>query len=94
MSRALQEYTMCTGGAHVSRLPNARLPRGLPRGEVNGCAKLNEGNVRFIFELRGQGWSQARIAAEFGVGQTQISRILARKRWAHLASGVAQCSEQ
>ena len=49
-----------------------------------GRAKLNEGNVRRIFELRAQGWIQRRIAAEFGVGRAQISAILARKVWAHV----------
>ena len=53
------------------------------RGEEHGNVKLTEDNVRRIFELRQQGWSQRRLAAEFGVSRSQISRILARKVWAH-----------
>ena len=77
----LHPERMCRiGDANGARLH----PECLARGEAVGNAKLSEDNVRFIFELRGQGWSQTRLAAEFGVDQAQISRILARKRWAHV----------
>lgn len=56
------------------------------RGEANDNAKLTEENVRTIIaELqRLPRRSQASIAAEFGVGQPQISRIMRRENWAHL----------
>ena len=83
------------GDAHLTRLHPERLARGdangarlhpesRPRGDRNGRAKLNEVDVRRIFELRDQGWTGKCLAAEFGVDQAQISRILARKRWARV----------
>jgi len=54
------------------------------RGEQNGSAKLTEEKVRRIFQLRREGWMQARLALEFGVSETSITLILSRKRWAHL----------
>jgi hypothetical protein len=54
------------------------------RGEKNGQSKLTKGNIAFIFQLREQGWTQRRIADEFGVSGQQISAILARKYWIDL----------
>jgi hypothetical protein len=82
--------------AHGSRLHPERLARGdmngsrlhpecLARGEAHGNSKLNEDKISSIFQLRSRGWAQTKIAKEFGVSQTQIGRILARKRWAHVA---------
>lgn len=70
------------GGAHGAHMHPGCVPRLF--GEANGNAKLTEGDVRRIFELREQGWSQRRLAAKFGVSNQQISRILARKIWAHV----------
>lgn len=52
------------------------------RGERHG--KLTEKQVREMFVLRRQGWTQLRIAGRFGVHQVQVSRILLRKDWKHL----------
>jgi hypothetical protein len=56
-------------------------PECVRRGE---SAKLDEGNVRFIFKLRSKGWKLQRIADEFGVSFQTIHLVLARKRWAHV----------
>lgn len=83
------------GDAHHSRLHPERLARGnahgarlhpesRPRGERVRTAKLTEDNVRFILQLRAQGWKQKRLAAEFGVNRSLISYVLARKIWAHV----------
>jgi hypothetical protein len=83
------------GDAHWSRLHPERRPRGdtsgprmhpecMARGEKHVRAKLTENNVRFIFQLRSQGWTQRRLASEFGVSQAVIWNILARKIWAHV----------
>ncbi len=56
------------------------------RGEANDNAKLTEVQVReIIAELRRlPRRSQAAIAADFGIKQPQVSRIMLRQSWAHL----------
>lgn len=45
-------------------------------GEANTNAKLFDADVARVFAFRDQGWTQVRIAAEVGVKQPQVSRIL------------------
>lgn len=45
-------------------------------GEANANVKIKDSDLPRIFELREQGWSQQKIADEYGVKQPQISRIL------------------
>ena len=71
------------GDAHYARL----YPERLARGEANGSAKLNEEKIRSVFQLRDQGFFQRRIADELGVSNQTISKILARKKWAHVEVG-------
>jgi hypothetical protein len=56
------------------------------RGESNDNAKLTEEQVRqIIAELqRLPRRSQASIAAQFGIKQPQVSRIMRRENWGHL----------
>jgi hypothetical protein len=72
--------SLVRGDAHWSR----QHPECLARGEQNGRAKLNADNVRAIHQRRAQGLTLKQIAAKFGVSFSQISAILARKRWAHV----------
>jgi hypothetical protein len=83
------------GDEHWARRQPERLARGdrsgarlhperWRRGENHSLAKLNEEKVRAAFRLRAQGWTQTRIAAEFGVNQTIISDVLLRKIWKHV----------
>jgi len=51
------------------------------KGEKNGRAKLTRADVARIKELRGEGWTQQRIADLFGVNQTTVSLILLGKGW-------------
>jgi hypothetical protein len=55
-------------------------------GEENKNAKLTEAKVRAIIGALGEvpRRSQADIAAEFGISQPQVSRIMLRQNWAHL----------
>lgn len=53
-------------------------------GERNGQAKLTEDDIRRIFALRRQRLTQRRIASQFGVTQSAISRILSRECWRRL----------
>ncbi len=86
----------CVNPAHLrvgSRADNAQdradRTRGKEhrqRGEGNDNAKLTEAQVRAILvELqRLPRRSQASIAADFGIKQAQVSRIMLRQSWAHL----------
>ncbi len=55
------------------------------RGERCGTAKITEDIVKQIRERVTKGESQTKLANEFGLGIAQISRIVSRKRWAHVA---------
>jgi HNH endonuclease/Helix-turn-helix len=55
-----------------------------PEGEKHGMVKLSEGNIRHIFNLHAEGFTQKQIGKMVGVHQQQISRILNGKRWGHL----------
>lgn len=50
-------------------------------GEFNGRARLTPDDVRSIRKRAAAGASQRKLAREFGVGQTAISRIVQRKSW-------------
>lgn len=53
-------------------------------GVKNGSARLDEGAVLKILELRGQGWTYKRLASEFGVGESTIGRVVKRTHWRHI----------
>lgn len=50
------------------------------RGARHAWANLSEASIRAI-RIMGQTRLQSEVAAEFGVHQSTVSRILARKRW-------------
>lgn len=54
------------------------------RGEENVSAKVTETKVREIRARRAAGEKLAPIAADYGIGQTQASRISSGKHWAWL----------
>lgn len=55
------------------------------RGEHNGWARLTEDDVRVIREAYATGqWRQVDLAERFGTPQTNISRIVNRRAWAHV----------
>lgn len=55
------------------------------RGEKNHKAKLTEGDVRAIRELRSSGARAADLAARFDVSLSSIRFILSGRTWAHVA---------
>lgn len=57
---------------------------GIRKGEGNPHAKLTEQSVREIRKLAGTGESFASISRLYGVGPTQVSRIVGRQRWGHI----------
>lgn len=54
------------------------------KGVKNNKAKLSDDDVRSIRELYSLGATQVQLAAEFGVYQTSISRIVRRDGWKHV----------
>lgn len=55
-----------------------------PSGEINGGSKLIEEDVRRIREARLFGASQKDLAKIYNVLPNAISRVVNRKRWAHV----------
>ncbi len=54
------------------------------RGEKSGTAKLTKQIVLAIRRRCAAGESQANVAADVGVGQPQIHRIVHKQRWGHV----------
>jgi predicted XRE-type DNA-binding protein len=54
-------------------------------GELNRYAKVDEAIVREIRRLAAAGVYQRDIAAQFGVTQSNVSCIVLRKSWDHVA---------
>ncbi len=52
-----------------------------PSGSAVKISKLQESDIPQIKRLKAEGLSQAEIAAQFGVSQVTISKILAGKTW-------------
>ena len=81
-------HRTCANPAHIEPVSHAENVRrgitGGPRGETNGNAKLTETQVREIRSLRGR-VSQSKLAARFGVSQTNISCIQRGKSWGMVA---------
>ena len=55
-----------------------------PRGARHHMAKLNETKVVSIRKLARRGVSHTQLASEFGVGRTNIVKIVNRQIWKHL----------
>lgn len=56
-----------------------------PRGEAHPRAVLTEWDVREIRAMVAEGkMTLTAIAREFGVSQSHVSNIVARRTWAHL----------
>lgn len=71
----------CRGDQH----PLRRHPERIPRGAAVGTAKLSEAdvlNIRQTYNVGGV--SHAELGRRFGVNQSTITRIIRKKRWAHL----------
>lgn len=54
------------------------------RGRRVWKAKLEDSDIKQIFELRKQGWSGHRIGRHFKIAPSSIYRILQRKAWKHV----------
>jgi hypothetical protein len=61
-----------------------RHPELIPRGSVQGSAKLTEAQIPVIRQLHRNGVPPGEIAQQFGVHRRTISDILNRKTWTHV----------
>ena len=68
------------GDDHWSR----RNPERVTRGSRHGKSKLTEYQVRNIRRLKTEGWTERRLAAEFGVREGTIHFIVMRQTWKHV----------
>ena len=55
------------------------------KGEAHHNSSLNAKKVEQIRILYAQGWTQVRLAEKFNTAQTNISRIILRRAWRHIA---------
>jgi DNA-binding CsgD family transcriptional regulator len=74
--------------SEIKRPDNLRCAEKL-RGSAVKNAKLTEGDIRRIWQLKAEGLSQWAIACKFGVTQGIISGILLGKSWTHVDPGPA-----
>ena len=71
-------------GTHADNMADMKAKgrrKNINTGEKNGRAKLTNEDAREIKRLLAAGMSQWEIANQFGVGQTQISKIELGKAW-------------
>lgn len=79
------EYVTHAENCRHSRLAGRYTLPPNSKGENNAAAKVTEGLVREIRSLFAAGAKRRELAARFGIGRTQISNIVTRRRWAHVA---------
>jgi hypothetical protein len=70
-------------GDQGRNMNEAKVRGRVPRGEDQSMSRLTEADIHAIRGREGKA-TQAEIAEEFGVAQPTISKILLRKRWAHV----------
>lgn len=73
----------CRGARLSAALAGKR--RGRMPGELNGGAKLTDERVRAIRAAYANGARQTALAAEHGVAQSLISKVVNREAWRHVA---------
>lgn len=54
------------------------------RGSNHACAKLTNSEVQELRRRRANGETLTKLAKRFGVGISQIHRIVKREKWAHV----------
>lgn len=55
-------------------------------GEHNGMAKLTEGEVSRMRDLRANGWTHSELAREFGVTAMTVNRAVRNQSWKSVQS--------
>lgn len=59
-------------------------------GTANGRCRLSEEDVRLIRAASASGARTRAIAKQFGIGRTQVQRIVARQSWTHIDDGLIE----
>jgi hypothetical protein len=73
------------GRAGNRSYPGWKMPaEKVRRGEASRNAKLTEDEIRQIRALYAAGSTQVGLAAQFGVSQATVSRVVLRQGWAHV----------
>lgn len=72
-------------GTHQENVDDSIRHGTIARGERRPTAKLSDAKIREAFRLRELGYSNLEISNRFNVHPSLISRVLNRKRWAHVA---------
>jgi hypothetical protein len=70
-------------GTKAQNSEDARARGRTNRGERNGGAKLTAADAVAIRARADAGENQSAIAADYGIGQPNVSDIYRRRRWAH-----------
>lgn len=76
-----------TWKTHVENEDDKRRHGTLPCGEKQWMSHLKEEDIETIFFLRSKRRTQRFIADVFGITQSHVSAILARKMWSHVKIG-------
>ena len=71
-------------GTQRDNIQDAKRKGRVPHGERHWQARLTETDVKRIRSLVESGQSQREVAAQFGIGHVEVSRIVHRRRWAHI----------
>jgi hypothetical protein len=78
----LEFVTRSQNTIHAFRVLGHPPNRNPNKGGKNGRAILKEADLPEIFRLSAEGWSQQRIADQFGIHQTTVSCVLRKASWA------------
>lgn len=72
--------TDCSGDRHYSKIK----PEVVPRGVQHHASKIDDDTVRLVRALAAQGVPRKRIAADVGLSEGSVRRIILRQSWAHV----------
>jgi hypothetical protein len=85
-NNAASNLEYCTGSENMKHAFVAGLQSN--KGERHSQAQLTDDGVRQIRRMLAQGLSQEKIAMNFGIYQSVVSRIKSGKAWGHVTGGV------
>lgn len=71
-------------GTPAENMADRNLKGRHAHGERHGRTHLTASDIREIRRCAGQGEKQSDLGHRFGIHQTQVSRIVLRKHWAHI----------
>lgn len=71
---------------HLENMHDKRIHGTENYGEKNGGSKLSVSDVREIRDVYATGgFTQGMLASDFGISQTQVSRIIRGKKWGQIS---------